>query len=308
MHGYGHRTVANKGEITPMSFLDRIKACNRCDLSGFKPFIANQQTVGWVRPHFAAHLAKAELVFVVTDEYVSFSEELDTPAARSAAVATIAPDWIESGLVEKLRDEIYPVRNTWSDADHFQLDRALTPLFGVRAYGVHLNGYVEKRDGIHVWIGRRSADRRIEPNKLDNMVAGGQPASLGLMENLIKECAEEASVPRALANTATPVGTVSYCFETEAGLKPDTLFCYDLVVPDAFVPQNQDREIADFRLMPIQEALALIQSGDAFKFNVSLVILDFAIRHGILSPDSEPDYEAILGGLHGGLPIPEAIQ
>jgi len=54
--------------------------------------------------------------------------------------------------------------------------------------------------------------------------------------------------------------------------------------------------------MPIQEALELIRPGDAFKFNVSLVILDFAIRHGILSPDSEPDYEAISGGLQRGSP------
>jgi hypothetical protein len=80
------------------------------------------------------------------------------------------------------------------------------------------------------------------------------------------------------------------------------LFCYDLAVPKEFEPHNQDGEIADFQLMPIQEALELIRPGDAFKFNVSLVILDFAIRHGILSPDSEPDYEAISGGLQRGSP------
>ena len=291
-----------------MSFLERIQACNRCDLSGFIPFVVDLHTIGWVRPYFAEHLAKADQVFKVTDESVSFSDELDTPAARSAAIAAIAPDWVENGLVAKLRNEIYPARKTWSDVDYFQLDRALAPLFGIRAYGVHLNGYVERHDGIHLWIGRRSADRRIEPDKFDNMVAGGQPANLGLMENLIKECAEEADVPRALVETATPVGTVSYCFETEAGLKLDTLFCYDLVVPEDFEPRNQDGEIADFRLMPVQDTLALIRAGDAFKFNVSLVILDFAIRRGILSPDTEPDYEAILGGLHRVSPVAEATH
>lgn len=205
-------------------------------------------------------------------------------------------------MIAKLRDEVYPVRETWSATDHFQLDRALSPLFGVRAFGVHLNGYVERTNGLHIWVGRRSADCRIEPNKLDNMVAGGQPANLGLMEKLIKECAEEANLPRPLAQSSQPVGTVQYCFETETGLKPDTLFCYDLAVPKEFEPHNQDGEIADFQLMPIQEALELIRPGDAFKFNVSLVILDFAIRHGILSPDSEPDYEAISGGLQRGSP------
>ena len=34
------------------------------------------------------------------------------------------------------------------------------------------------------------------PGELDNTVAGGQPAGIGLHDNLIKECAEEASIPR----------------------------------------------------------------------------------------------------------------
>ncbi|NKB44463.1 MAG: DUF4743 domain-containing protein [Alphaproteobacteria bacterium] len=286
-----------------MSFLDRIQACNQFDLSGFRPFTIDGLNIGWVKPHFAAHLAQADKVFVVTDESVSFSKRLDTAAGRSAAIAEIAPDWVENGFVAKLRNEIYPARDTWSGKDHFLIDRALAPLFGIRAYGVHLNGFVETCDGFHMWIGRRSADSVVEPSKFDNMVAGGQPAKLGLMENLIKECAEEAGLPRALVETAIPIGTVHYCFETQIGLKPDTLFCYDLAVPEDFEPCNQDGEITDFRLMPVQEALALIRAGDAFKFNVALVILDFAIRHGILSPDTEPDYEAILAGLHGVAPI-----
>ena len=105
-------------------------------------------------------------------------------------------------------------------------------------------------------------------------------------------------MPAALARQAKPAGTVSYCFETERGLKVDTLFCYDLAVPQSFEPVNQDGEISNFELIPIEEILALIRDGWAFKFNVSLVILDFAIRRGIIRPDDEPDYERILSGLH----------
>jgi hypothetical protein len=39
-----------------------------------------------------------------------------------------------------------------------------------------------------------------------------------------------------------------------------------------------------------------IRETESFKFNVSLVILDFAIRHGVLTPDN-PDYQAIWEGL-----------
>ena len=288
-----------------MSFLDRIHACNHYDLSKFVPFIVDTHVIGWVRTSFAPHLESAPDIFNVTDTSVGFNKTLSTPADRSTALAEIAAVWAQTGIIQKLRKEIYPARKSWSGPEYFRLDRALAPIFGVRAYGVHLNGFVEKPDGYFMWIGKRSADRRIEPNKFDNMVAGGQPADLSLMENLIKESAEEANLPPALAAKSSPVGTISYCFENEVGLKPDTLFCYDLRVPSNFTPNNQDGEIADFRLMSINEALALIREGDSFKFNVSLVILDFAIRHGVLSPDDEPEYEAILCGLRQGLSGPQ---
>jgi hypothetical protein len=285
-----------------MSFLDRIDSCNTYDLSHFVPFQIDQQTLGWIKPSFAETLKKSPSIFDVQEHAITFSAELDSADTRSAAIAEVAADWAEAGLVQKLMHEIYPVRKFWPAPDQFRLDRVLVPLFGIRAYGVHLNGYLKHNDKIMLWIGKRSDDREIEPGKLDNIVAGGQPAGLSIMGNLMKESAEEASIPEYLTRSASSVGTIRYCKETEAGLKPDTLFCYDLELPPGFVPVNQDGEIEDFRLMPIDAALELISQGDAFKFNVSLVILDFAIRHGILTPDNEPSYEAILAGLHAPPP------
>lgn len=286
-----------------MSYLDRITRCNQYDLTGFLPFVIGDLTVGWVRTIFANRLAARPDAFTVTDTEVSFAAADANADQRSALIASLADTWVADGVLPKLRQEIYPVRTGWAEPDLFKLDRGLVPFFGIRAYGVHLNGYVKRDDGIYLWIGKRSADRKIEPNKLDNLVAGGQPAGLSLEDNLIKECEEEAGMPAQLTRLAIPVGTVTYCFESDNGLKPDTLFCYDLKVPEDFAPQNQDGEIADFRLMHIEDALKLIQEGESFKFNVSLVILDFAIRHGLISADSEPAYEAILAGLHAPHPL-----
>lgn len=286
-----------------MSYLDRIHRCNQHDLTGFLPFVLGDRTVGWLRASFAHRLSARPDAFTVTDTSVAFTEAYADSDQRTHLIASLAENWVTEGLLPKLRQEIYPVRSGWAGSDYFRLDRGLVPFFGVRAYGVHLNGYVSRQDDIYLWIGKRSADRKVEPNKLDNIVAGGQPAKLGLLENLIKECEEEAGMSSELVRLAKPVGTVTYCFETASGLKPDTLFCYDLRVPEDFTPQNQDGEIADFRLMHIEDALKLIRDGDSFKFNVSLVILDFAIRHGIISADSEPDYEAILTGLHAPQPV-----
>jgi 8-oxo-dGTP pyrophosphatase MutT (NUDIX family) len=70
-----------------------------------------------------------------------------------------------------------------------------------------------------------------------------QPYGLSCAENVAKECWEEAGVPQELAAAAVPVGCVSYVSMSEEGLKPDVLFCYDLQLPDDFVPQPQDGEV-----------------------------------------------------------------
>jgi 8-oxo-dGTP pyrophosphatase MutT (NUDIX family) len=70
-----------------------------------------------------------------------------------------------------------------------------------------------------------------------------QPYGLSCSANVIKECWEEAGVPNKLAAAATAVGFVSYVSMSDEGLKPDVLFCYDLQLPEDFVPQPQDGEV-----------------------------------------------------------------
>ena len=60
---------------------------------------------------------------------------------------------------------------------------------------------------------------------------------------MIKECWEEAGVPQDLARKAQPVGFVSYVSMSDQGLKPDVLFCYDLELPEDFLPKPQDGEV-----------------------------------------------------------------
>ena len=288
-----------------MSFLDRVEACNRFDIANFIAFKTDGQTVGWLRPSIVQLLTSAPSVFIEAEDSVQFTSDLNSADLRTTALASVAEGWVAHGHLPELRGEMYPVRTTWLSPDLFRLDRTLAPFFGVRAYGVHLNGYVKRENKIYLWIGRRSADAYVEPGKFDNMVAGGQPASLSVVENLIKECAEEANIPSALARMARSTGTVTYCYDSDRGLKPHTLFCFDLELPEDFLPVNQDGEIEDFRLMALDDALAEIANSENFKFNVALVILDFAIRHGVLSADREPDFEAILRGLHA--PPPSAL-
>jgi hypothetical protein len=75
------------------------------------------------------------------------------------------------------------------------------------------------------------------------------------------------------------------------------LFVFDLDIPADFTPRNTDGEIAEFQLMPARDIVARVRESDDFKFNVNLVIIDFALRNGLITPDDEPDYVAIVTGL-----------
>jgi len=200
--------------------------------------------------------------------------------------------------VAKLRGEMFPVVTRWGEAPLALIDRGAVPVFGLKAFGIHINGYVRGKDGLKLWIGRRALDKAVEPGKLDNMVAGGQPAGLSLTDNLVKEAHEEAGVPRELALRAVPAGAITYRMEAERGLKPDTMFVYDLEVPADFVPRNQDGEITAFMLMDPGEVIEQVRSSYDFKFNVNLVLIDFLIRTGHIRPETEPDYVALVTGLH----------
>lgn len=283
-----------------MAFLDHIRACNSHDLTRYRPFLAEGRRLGWVRHDTAALLAAFPETFIVEEDAVSLHPRLATPQARAAAVDETCAALAERHGYPALRGERYAVSARWGEEPLFTIDRAVVAVFGIRAYGVHVNGWLRRADGLHLWIGRRAPDKAVAPGKLDNIIAGGQPAGLSLMDNLVKEAAEEADIGEELARRAVPVGLVSYCFEDRFGLKPDTMFCYDLEVPEGVIPRNTDGEVESFHLMPAAEVMRLVRDTTEFKYNVPLVILDFLVRRGLLCPDSDPDYAEIVAGLRRG--------
>jgi isopentenyldiphosphate isomerase len=282
-----------------MSFLDRIAECNAHDLSHFRPFMVAGQRVGWVRLELQARLAGFPDVFKVDDRGITLNPRLKTFEERSTAVIAPLRALEKQGLVTGWRDEPYPINTSFTAQPLMQMERAAIPHFGVRAYGVHMNGFVRRKDGLHMWVARRARDKPTYPGMLDNTVAGGQPIGISLADNLVKECKEEANIPASLARQAIAVGAITYCMEAPDGLKPDVQFCYDLELPDDFTPSNTDGEIDEFFLWPIARVAETVRDTREFKFNCNLVIIDFLLRHGVLPPD-DPDYIDICQRLRQG--------
>lgn len=94
------------------------------------------------------------------------------------------------------------------------------------------------------------------------MVSGGVSVGFGIKETAIKEAAEEASIPETLAQKIVSfvtfivawnkwnfwfqvsAGCVSFFFESERGLFPNTEFVFDLELPLDFIPFNTDGEVS----------------------------------------------------------------
>lgn len=283
-------------------FMRHIAQCNRWEPAHFTPLWVGGVWVGNLKPPLVARLLARSDRFELHAERLLMRDEGGGLLSRTQLLDEVVEQLILDGVMPSLQGERYPLAGADRTRPVATIDRAVAPYLGVRAYGQHINGYVmDPQQGMMLWVARRALDRNHYPGKLDNMVAGGLPVGLSLEENLLKECQEEASIAAELAQQARPVGAVSYCCETERGLKPDTLYCYDLQLPADFIPLNSDGEVESFQLLPVAQVAERVAEGSEFKLNCNLVITDFLIRHGHIQPD-EGLYGALVSGLHPRLP------
>jgi 8-oxo-dGTP pyrophosphatase MutT (NUDIX family) len=280
-----------------MGFVDHIRRCNAHAPEDFVPWSIAGEIAGYVRLKLRPVLAGYAGLFVDEDGLALDPRHADAPA-RTAALAETVERLHRAGLVRHVTGEAAAV--ILKGRRVAAIERGALDVLGIESAGCHLNGVVRRPDGMHLWIARRSATKRTYPNLLDNFVAGGHPDGLSVIENLVKECGEEAGLPPDLARRAVPVGIISYVMANEPdigdGLSRHVLHCFDLELPDDFRPTAVDGEIAEFRLMPVSEVAAIIESDWSFKFNCALVVIDFMVRHGLIGP-GHPDYVEICRGL-----------
>lgn len=280
-----------------MSYLRHCVACNDYDPSRFLPFVLDGVELGQVHRASLERLSDFPDLVSVGNASVTLASSATDFWSRSAALDRLADRLVETGDILEKHNELYPIASSFHATPVCAVDRKLVPLFGIKAYGVHVNGVVRTSAGIELWVGKRAADKAVAPGKLDNLVAGGQPMGLSAIDNVVKECAEEADIPEALARTAVPVGAITYRMMMERGLRDDVLFVYDLALDPDFTPRNTDGEIESFERWPLARVAERVRDTDDFKFNVALVIIDFLIRHGVINAE-HPDYQALVKGLH----------
>jgi 8-oxo-dGTP pyrophosphatase MutT (NUDIX family) len=259
------------------TFMRHLRLCRNAVLPGNRlPFRIGEDLVGWLLPEFAA--AVRRVAGLEPDIYGGVT----LPAARADELAAIAETLRLEGRYHR-RGEAFDVRVGHETPPITTIDRGAVPPFGITSRGVHCNGLIRRPDGLYLWVARRAANKRNDPGKLDHIVAGGVSAGMSPAETLLKEAHEEAAVPYELAAQARPVAKIRYAMERGEGLRRDLLHCYDIDLPEDFVPHPNDDEVEGFELWPIGRAVEAVRDGDSFKFNVNLVLIDLFLREGLIA-------------------------
>lgn len=213
-------------------------------------------------------------------------------------------------FLSKWSDENFPVYGPNKELV-LSMEKVATPLFGIVTYGVQLLAYQSSTLRPKLWIARRSKTKRTFPGMLDSTVGGGIRSDETPIECLIREAEEEASFDAELTKKhSRSVGVVTYANLTdernggEIGcLRPEVQFCYDMQVDENITPVPGDGEVEAFELMDVGQLQASLAKEEFAPTN-SLVVLDFLIRHGIITFENEPDYLQIASRLHRDLYLP----
>lgn len=322
---FHHEQVRCRHEDTDQQrvqdMLYRIRECNRIPSrvqENLIDFVVDHRRVGKVTTPVAEILCNSSPISPV---FVMDRSDSDTPVLtlaptagttveqRTESVMSVMKVLKEKGIVSGWRNELYPLSDSFYNEPLLFVERAAAPFLGMLQYGVHINGLVKSDDTGEekMWIARRSATKSLYPGMTDQLVAGGQPAGLSLMENVFKECQEEAGIPIELAMKGiTAVGAVSYenVNELSNGLDVVTravLFNFDLELPHDFEPTIVDGEVEEFFQWTVEEQFASLSKSfhDPMKPNCYLCVIDYLLRKGEISPDV-PGYLDVLRELRNG--------
>ncbi|XP_040564357.1 uncharacterized protein [Lepeophtheirus salmonis] len=296
--------LINKCGRSSNDLLHLARLCNNFYLGAFKqneckPLYFGKFQIGLVRKNVEKILQKYESIFHIRKEYISIVHDENISSKIDYVLREIKGKYPHISALQGWRDENYNIKAYFSDSEPLlKMERSATCLFGLRQYGVDINGYVKHPEkGMCLWFQKRSHNKPTWPGRWDNFVGGGLSEGFGIFETAIKEANEEANVPNELAQKMQPKGCVSFFFESERGLFPQTEFVFDLELPLDFRPTVNDGEVEEFELLSIDHVISRILSKD-MKMTSCPITIDFLFRHGFINIFNEPNLPELLELIH----------
>jgi len=143
-----------------MSLIKHIHNFNKISLGNFMVFEIDSKPVGMIHKLTACHLKAYPNIFTIETNKISLNRKLDSEEKRTAAVANVAYDLYEKGVVTIWRDELYAVSVSFNSPPLMMIDRGAAMTFGIQGCAVFLNGYTYVQEKLHYWIARRSKTKK----------------------------------------------------------------------------------------------------------------------------------------------------
>lgn len=313
-----------EGEERDASFLEVVKACDDFPYgpaahSYYSLFLPDDdQPHGYMLPeivqkmpltqHFSIHHEHPRMIQVLDS-----SNGKDTAAAVNAAFQEVVDVCIERDIFHVIcarHSEPFAIAGARYGSQVY-VERFAASLFGITTRGAHLVAFSKTSEGdMKLWVQKRSAHLYTYPNMLDSAVAGGVKSGVSPFGTIVQEADEEASLPNDFVRqNARSIGVLSHMgltgkgFPGEQGLvTPDYIYVYDMELPADIKPRPHDDEVDCFYCMTIDEVKRALLMGE-FKPDSGAVFVDFMIRHGIITPESEKNFVEISMRLHRRLPF-----
>jgi 8-oxo-dGTP pyrophosphatase MutT (NUDIX family) len=217
---------------------------------------------------------------VAADLGLRLRDEGKSRDSRSRALQSLAQQLRRRGLIADWRNELSAVLDD-EGREIARCERGAFRTLGIQNRAVHINGYRE--DG-RIWVARRSAVKRADPGKLDNLAAGGVAAGESPRRTALREAWEEAGVPRRLAlRVDFPGMVIRSVRETRFGIHDELVIVADLDLPRDFVPEGRDGEVAEFLCWSHEEVEAAL-ACDEFTVEAALAMRESLERRAAAAP------------------------
>lgn len=245
---------------------------------------------------------------------------------RTMHMGRLVSDWRKQNLFKEIlrgwSDEAYPVytyppqgseSNVANEPIAFAIERAALPLFGLVNFGALLIAYTHDLTTGRkmLWIPRRSLMKRTWPGKLDVTVGGGMGLGESALETIIRESAEEALLDQDYVQQfIRPVGVLPFPNRSPGGwLLPGMYYLFDLPLPPdgSLTPRINalDGEVEKFELLTVEDTLQHLLDRQ-FKSSSALAIVDFLLRHGHITEETDPRYLDVCRHLKTDIKLPVA--
>ncbi|MBS91839.1 MAG: hypothetical protein CMM95_02145 [Rickettsiales bacterium] len=249
------------------------------DEKNFIPIKFKKFNIGWIHKKNT----KVNELFNLKKKFIEISEITEKLKKKKIANQLIEKKFKEIEFCPVFKREAkFPRLNfnhneCFGKNSFFNIQRSLLSIFGFPQYGVHCNAWSRKNGNTFFHLAKRSRKLDDFPGLYDNLIGGGQPTGISIIQNLEKEAFEEAGLKKKSINKWKRGNTINYFHNHKNSAFFGIIFVYDLKIIEKSKFINMDGEVEKFDCFNVDEIYKILEKK-MLKPNSIIPIADFFLR------------------------------